>query len=224
MIKSMLQNNHALPPSTAESRDTSPEQDTETVVSITSPLLGRLSGIRSETVNYIGYYSAHEETMKAEIVKQATIGEERVAAVVRGATVDCRRDQLWQKLQQDVAASLTHLEFLELISLVHHHTLDKLDKKLLPLMQRGVAWYTGLARVLRAKYGQLCRQFSSEDGKVQHTVVLNDQDLSVFGLVSVDLREGSLAIVHKDEQMPRVDKFLEGFVEAAAFHMWAGLV
>merc|ERR1712116_89056 len=87
MIKSMLQNNHALPPSTAESRDTSPEQDTETVVSITSPLLGRLSGIRSETVNYIGYYSAHEETMKAEIVKQATFGEERVAAVVRGATV-----------------------------------------------------------------------------------------------------------------------------------------
>ena len=41
-------------------------------------------------MNYIGYYSAHEETMKAEIVKQATIGEERVAAVVRGATVDCR--------------------------------------------------------------------------------------------------------------------------------------
>ena len=51
-------------------------------------------------------------------------------------------------------------------SQVHHHTLDKLDQQLLPLMQRGVAWYTGLARVLRAKYGQLCRQFSSEDGKV----------------------------------------------------------
>ena len=43
MIKSMLQNNHALPPSTAESRDTSPEQDTETVVSITSPLLGEIA-------------------------------------------------------------------------------------------------------------------------------------------------------------------------------------
>merc|ERR1712218_684123 len=82
----------------------------------------------------------------------------------------------------------------------------------------------GLARVLRAKYGQLCRQFCSEDGKVQHTVVLNELDLSVFGLVSVDQREGSLAIVHKDEQMPMVDGFLEGFVEAAAFHLWAGLV
>merc|ERR1719500_1048214 len=92
MIKSMLQSAHSsLPPSTAESRDTSPEQDTDTVVSIKSPLLGRLSGIRSESVNYIGYYSAHEETMKAMIAEQAIAGEERVAGVVRGATVDCRR-------------------------------------------------------------------------------------------------------------------------------------
>ena len=44
MIKSMLQSAHSsLPPSTAESRDTSPEQDTDTVVSIKSPLLGEFS-------------------------------------------------------------------------------------------------------------------------------------------------------------------------------------
>ena len=38
----MLQSAHSstLPPSVAESRDTSPEQDTDTVVSIKSPLLG----------------------------------------------------------------------------------------------------------------------------------------------------------------------------------------
>ena len=97
----------------------------------------------------------------------------------------------------------------------------------------------------------LCQ--SSNIGKECHR-----KDESVFGLVSVrncayntelffsmskvDLREGSLAIVHKDEQMPmvrvleiskiylltlscfKVDGFLEGFVEAAAFHLWAGLV
>ena len=40
----MLQSAHSsLPPSTAESRDTSPEQDTDTVVSIKSPLLGEFS-------------------------------------------------------------------------------------------------------------------------------------------------------------------------------------
>ena len=53
-----------------------------------------MSGIRSESVNYIGYYSAHEETMKAVIAEQAIAGEERVAGVVRGATVDCRSDLL----------------------------------------------------------------------------------------------------------------------------------
>ena len=45
-------------------------------------------------MNYIGYYSAHEETMKAVIAEQAIAGEERVAGVVRGATVDCR----WKEL------------------------------------------------------------------------------------------------------------------------------
>ena len=41
----MLQSAHSstLPPSVAESRDTSPEQDTDTVVSIKSPLLGESS-------------------------------------------------------------------------------------------------------------------------------------------------------------------------------------
>ena len=38
-----------------------------------------------------------------------------------------RRDQLWQKLQQEVAVSLTHHEFLELISLVgtFHHQVNQ---------------------------------------------------------------------------------------------------
>ena len=60
------------------------------VISLNCFMPGRLSGIRSESVNYIGYYSAHEETMKAVIAEQAIAGEERVASVVRGATVDCR--------------------------------------------------------------------------------------------------------------------------------------
>ena len=80
--------------------------------------------------------------------------------------------------------SLSHVEFLELISLVsgdvpimmitldifpvqvHHETLDKFDARLAPFLQKRPAWYLGLARVLQTKYGQLCRQFSSEDGEV----------------------------------------------------------
>ena len=95
----------------------------------------------------MGYYSQHEETMKTVIQTQvscllftvyityslahhfstspiirvqASAGEESVRRVVTGAMVDCRRDSLWQKLllDPDTATTLTHVEFLELISLV----------------------------------------------------------------------------------------------------------
>ena len=93
-------------------------------------LEGKLSGIRRESVNYVGYYSQHEETMKTVIQSQAASGEEKVKEIFEGAMVDCRRDQLWQKLIDRGSGSssvpnLSHLEFLELISLVHHETLDK---------------------------------------------------------------------------------------------------
>ena len=36
-------------------------------------ILGKLGGIRQESVNYIGYYSEHEETMKNVIMAQVKI-------------------------------------------------------------------------------------------------------------------------------------------------------
>ena len=114
---------------------------------------GKLSGIRRESVNYVGYYSQHEETMKNVIqnqvnlnisrstfpyfssVLQAQSGEEKVKEIFEGAMVDCRRDQLWQKIFESRGSgpNLSHLEFLELISLVHHETLDKVGQILSPL-------------------------------------------------------------------------------------------
>ena len=40
---------------------------------------GKLSGIRKESVNYVGYYSQHEETMKALIQNQAKAGKILIA-------------------------------------------------------------------------------------------------------------------------------------------------
>lgn len=202
----------------------------------------KLSGIRQESVNYVGYFSQHEETMKSVIQGQAGAGEEAVIRVVTGAMVDCRRDSLWQKLLQDTDpghvsphVSLSHVEFLELISLVHHETLDKFDARLAPFLQKRPAWYLGLARVLQNKYGQFCRQFSSEDGQVQHTVVLHETNLSMFALLSVDREEGNLAIVHRESvpgggyrsghhMLGSLHSLLEGFVEACTFHAWSLLL
>ena len=36
------------------------------------------------------------------------------------------------------------------------------------------------------KYGDFGRQFSSEDGSVHHTVVLNQENMTTFALLSVD--------------------------------------
>ena len=142
---------------------------------------------------------------------------------VRGAAVDCRRDQLWQKLV--VSPSLSHLEFLELISLVHHQTLDKLDPRLAPLMENSPPGSTASAR--QDKYGEFSKQFSSEDGSVHHTVVLHKDNTALFALVSVDSVEGSLAIVHREEGAgagASVAELLQGFVECCAFHAWSLLL
>jgi len=192
----------------------------------------KLSGIRRESVNYVGYYSAHEETMKSVIQSQAMSGEERIQLVIKDAMVDCRRDQLWQKLLLDrgpSCPSLSHLEFLELISLVHHQTLDKIDPRLSPLMKKSINWYQGLSKVLMNKYGDFGRQFSSEDGSVHHTVVLNQENMTTFALLSVDSQEGSLAIVHREvspseDMVPSIHRLIEGFVDACAFHAWSVLL
>ena len=104
-----------------------------------------MGGIKLEAVNYIGYYSEHEEKMKKEIMSQAVKAEERVAAVISEAMVDCRRDHLWQKLllvgrgssstgkgsssagKADPTTQLNYHEFTELITLVHHETLDQVS-------------------------------------------------------------------------------------------------
>ena len=128
------------------------------------------------------------------------------------------------------------------------------DPRLAPLLQKSPGWYMSLSKVLQNKYGEFSRQFSSEDGQVRHiisyimasnlipifvqvhhTVVIHQENLSIFALLSVDSVEGSLAIVHRDLQLQPNSKqkeemaqslqaLLEGFVEACAFHAWSLLL
>lgn len=52
------------------------------------------------------------------------MAEEKITLVVRDAMVDCRRDQLWQRLVTN-SPPLSFSEFVHLTTLVHSETLDE---------------------------------------------------------------------------------------------------
>jgi hypothetical protein len=54
---------------------------------------------RQEAVNYLGYYSSHEQLMQQLILEQADNAVQRICAMVSQGMVHCRRHLLWNKLQ-----------------------------------------------------------------------------------------------------------------------------
>lgn len=55
---------------------------------------------RQENVNYMGYFSTHEELMNNIMMEQVDIVKLHIKRVVDRAMVDCRRDYLWERLQK----------------------------------------------------------------------------------------------------------------------------
>jgi len=199
---------------------------------IKSQLLSKLTGIRRESVNYVGYYSAHEETMKMVMQSQAKMAEEKITLVVRDAMVDCRRDQLWHRLITNTPP-LLFSEFVHLTTLVHSETLDELDPRLAPLLNKPTGWYDNLSKLVQSKYSNLSRQFCSSDGQIKHTIILTEGSRGTFALVSVDFfnKEGCLAIVYREPQhttqsslISMNSQLLTDFVELCCFHLWTQLL
>lgn len=58
---------------------------------------------RQEAVNYLGYYSSHEQLMQQLILEQADSAVQRIRAMVSQGMVHCRRHLLWTKLQRSAS-------------------------------------------------------------------------------------------------------------------------
>lgn len=54
---------------------------------------------RQEAINYLGYYSSHEQLMQQLILEQADSAVQRICTMVSQGMVHCRRHLLWNKLQ-----------------------------------------------------------------------------------------------------------------------------
>ncbi|XP_063220375.1 KICSTOR complex protein SZT2-like isoform X2 [Bacillus rossius redtenbacheri] len=207
--------------------------------------------IRQESVNYLGYYSSHEQLMQQLILKQAENAKLHIEDMVSKGMVHCRTHLLWNRLQctlpkKEEAHSksykiqaLSYSEFMELHSLARVESLSHLDALLTPLLCQPLSWYQSLVKVLVTKYADHHRLFSSPDGNTQYLVVLNPRYLEAFVMLSIDMQtsRGDLSAVYRkslDNEMQKSDQLefcsmeiqnlIEGFISACCFHLWAGLL
>ncbi|XP_069157334.1 KICSTOR complex protein SZT2 isoform X2 [Procambarus clarkii] len=205
-------------------------------------------GIRSESVNYLGYYTQYEETMQRTLEAQAEEARTRIHHIFNQAKIHCRRDSLWQRLtaslrederqkltREQILGGLSFSELSELLTLVSVEPLSSVDPQLLPLLSKPLQWYQGLTRVLQSKYQERHRSLTSSDGNIQHVVVLSSTCSDAFMMLSINLhyQKAELCCVNKQLKGEggtqaftdrRVQALIQDFVNACCFHLWCGLL
>ena len=136
----------------------------------------------------LGYYTKQEQEMQNMISEQARKAEELIQAIVNQAKVHCRRDTLWQRLQENPSSSnLNYSEFRELLTLSYTEPVSASEPQLVPLLAQPVSWYQGLAKLLLQRYPDTQRHFSSPDGSAQYVVILNQRLPATAMMLSWDL-------------------------------------
>lgn len=145
-----------------------------------------LMQIRQESVNYLGYYSSHEQLMQEMIMSQAQTARQHITNMVERGALQCRTHLLWDKLLEN-KTSMTYTEFKELCSLAHIEPLSNLDSRLSPLVNQPVSWYQALSKVLQNKYQEHHKQFITSDGNVTHHLILHPTLLQAFMMLTIDL-------------------------------------
>ncbi|KAJ3640250.1 hypothetical protein Zmor_003559 [Zophobas morio] len=191
--------------------------------------------ISQESVNYLGYYSSHEQLMQQMILEKAYTTQRHIKEMVAKGMVHCRTHLLWNKLvsPQDSNA-LNYDEFMELKGLAKLEHLCDVHPNLGPLLNQPLSWYQGLAKLLLVKYNDQNRTFISFDGNIQHYVILHPRYVGAFMLLSIDLHtsRGDLYAVyrepHKQEDaelcLAYRKTLLDGFVNCICFYLWYGMI
>ncbi|KAK0161678.1 hypothetical protein PV327_008097 [Microctonus hyperodae] len=188
--------------------------------------------IRQESVNYLGYYSSHEQLMQQLIVSQARAARKHITTMIERGMLHCRTHLLWNKLLENKSTML-YAEFMELRSLARVESLSNLDSRLRPLVNQPINWYQSLAKVLQNKYQEHYKQFSTTDGNVIHHLILHPSYLQAVMMLTVDTHSsrGELYVVYRKSaeitsmpfSMNEVRSLIEGFINACCFHLWVGL-
>ncbi|XP_065577404.1 KICSTOR complex protein SZT2-like isoform X3 [Artemia franciscana] len=201
-------------------------------------------GIRQESINYLGYYSGHEQLLQAAIQEQARNFELLLKQELKNARVHCRRDLLWQRLfswpgkeaESRKESGLSFTEFQEMMNLSSIVEIDAFDPSLKHFLTQPYSFYQGLSKLITNRYAERCRAYSSET--VQYTVLLSQKDQNWFTcmVVAVDLKRPTIFNLSRDsdgmvviaknkiERTSQRDALIKEFVNLCCFHTWTGLL
>ncbi|XP_076285950.1 KICSTOR complex protein SZT2 isoform X2 [Lasioglossum baleicum] len=192
----------------------------------------RLIQIRQESINYLGYYSSHEQLMQQTIMLQADEARIHILNMISRGALQCKTHLLWNKLLES-KSTMNYMEFTELCSLAHVEPLSNLDPRLRPLINQQVSWYQTLSKVLQNKYQDHHKQFNTPDGNITHLLILHPSFFQVFMMLTIDLHasKGALYAVYcKSKEaintpccIEDIYSLIEGFVNACCFHLWMSL-
>nr|CAH7745695.1 unnamed protein product [Callosobruchus chinensis] len=191
--------------------------------------------LSQEIVNYLGYYSSHEQLMQQLILDRARTTQKHIKDMVSKGMVHCRTHLLWNRLiALQELNGLTYEEFLELKNLAKLEHLCEMHPNLGPLLNQPLSWYQGLAKLLLNKYVDHNRMFISPDGNIQHYVILHQRYFGAFMLLSLDLHtsRGDLyAVFREPHKLEDADlclayqkSLLDGFVNCICFYLWSGMI
>ncbi|XP_053983197.1 KICSTOR complex protein SZT2-like [Hylaeus volcanicus] len=188
--------------------------------------------IRQESINYLGYYSSHEQLMQQTIMSQADAARLHILNMVDRGALQCKTHLLWNKLLESKSA-MNYTEFSELCSLAHIESLSNLDPRLGPFLNQPLSWYQTLSKVLQNKYQEHHKQFNTSDGNITHLLILHPSFFQVFMMLTINLHasKGDLYAVYcKSKEVINtlcciedIYTLIEGFVNACCFHLWTSL-
>ena len=163
-----------------------PVPDSPLTQNILDASSSNLLQIRQESINYLGYYSSHEQLMQQLIMSQAQAAREHITSMIERGALHCRTHLLWNKLLES-KSTMSYAEFAELRSLACVEPLSTLDSRLSPLVSQPMTWYQALAKVLQNKYQDYHKQFNTPDGNVTHHLILHPSYVQAFMMLTIDL-------------------------------------
>ncbi|XP_066906429.1 KICSTOR complex protein SZT2 isoform X3 [Halyomorpha halys] len=191
-------------------------------------------GIRQEAVNYLGYYSSHEQLMHGIVLEEATAARKNIESMIKKGSVDCRVHLLWNKLLSNSSSNpLSYIELFEMKDLAYIQSFLELDVRLSPMLTQPASWYQGLMKILMAKYSDRYKLFTSNDNNNQHLLILHPRFLDGFVMLSLDLNNntGEINVIFRQPPASNceaisedIHSLVEGVINACCYHLWISLI